>query len=94
MSFIYLLQFILGITLVYVISTGTPPVQLCERILNFVLAVPGSVAATGAIVYHGKIGMFSSLLISSLLVCMILLYIVRGMSKGTVRQLHLLNPPE
>lgn len=86
MHAIYLLQFSMGIILVYVISSGCPPRKFIDRFVNFLCAVPGSVAATGAIVYQKQLDPFSSLLITSLLFCLILVTILRGMSREIYRK--------
>lgn len=68
-------QFILGVLLVGIISRRCPPEKFSERLLNFLCAVPGSLAATGAIVYSEDLSWLSSSCISMVLLLIILIKI-------------------
>lgn len=94
MVILLILQFMLGITLVYIISRRCPPAKLVDRTINFLCAVPGSVAATGAVLYQGELEPFSSALICCLLSCLILIFYVKGRSTESVRESLHPSPPK
>lgn len=88
------LQFSLGILLVYAISSRPTPLRFRMRVLNFVCAIPGSIAATGAVVYQHHLDVFSSSLISGLLFCLLLTFTLRGRSSENAQKLFHSYPPE
>ena len=75
MTALLTVQFILGVLLVVIISRRCPPERFSERFLNLLCAVPGSLAATGAIVYSEELGWLSSSCISMVLLLIILIKI-------------------
>ena len=50
-----IVQFILGMTLVAVVSAGCPPKPFCLRLLNLACAIPGAVAISTSVVPAGGI---------------------------------------
>lgn len=72
MTALLTVQFILGVLLVGIISRRCPPKKFSERFLNLLCAVPGSLAATGAIVYSEELGWLSSSCISIAVLLIIL----------------------
>ena len=75
MTALLTVQFILGVLLVGIISRRCPPKKFSERLLNFFCAVPGSLAATGALVYSEELSWLSSSCISVVLLLIILVKI-------------------